>query len=166
MGELLYSASEGQNLRQYDGRFFSTLLRSNLLSSGSRATFAVAPLGQLSSRWRLGVWTISAVTRPQSSQYHHFSSWVPQGGNGTQESQVQLGQGVFVASPFKSTTRVLTMSARLIITPKKRMTKCLALAVHCSSIPKKSAESLFIVHRPHRNPYSIPPRSAWMPTLC
>lgn len=132
-----------QNFRQYFGRFFCTLALSYSLSLWLRSTIAVAPLGQASSRWRLGVVTTKAVTLTQSSlQYHHLSSLLPQGGNGTHESQVQRGQGECWASPFMSMIRVDVIKARLIITPKKRMNKCFACVVHGSSMPKKFAESL------------------------
>lgn len=147
----------GQYSLQYPGKSFS--ISSLFTWSISSPTATLVPPGQSNWRCRLGLSTISALTLPQSSQYHHFSLCPFHGGNGTQDSHSQFGHGVVSPSPWSKTTVVMMMKMMLTIRPRNRVTTCFTREKQSSSRPKNASESLSIVLRPHSNPYIIPPRS-------
>ena len=140
----------GQKFRQYPGSSSSSFSLSTCSVSSPMAT--LIPPGQSNCKCKLGVSMISALTLPQSSQYHHLLPCDSQGGNGTQESHIQFGHGAVSPSPLSSMTVVIIIKMMLIMRPRNRVAICFTRAKQFSSMPKNAFGSLSIVLRPHNNP--------------
>lgn len=96
----------------------------------------------------------------QSSQYHHLSSLLRQGGNGTHDITPQKLHGLVTPSPSRRNVDAIAIPTTLIIIPKYRKTFLFVVFQKpLFSGPKKPVDTRPIVDKPHKNPNIIPPKS-------
>jgi hypothetical protein len=146
------------------GSWFSSQSLSVLISF-SMASVKISPYGQFNDNSsNLPVDTFifaSAVTTPQSSQYHHLSFSPAQGGKATQEIAVHDLHGVDWPSPWSKINKDAIIITTVKMMPKKRL-KCCLKVVHNVLFfwpSNMSVETRCIKDVPHMKPNIIPPKS-------